>query len=159
MIIEGRLKKEVKSIYNTSDKHFISEQSNNTAVSDNLIKNYVYVDDKSGEALGYIAIYENTDFVQKEEFDVTLSNIKNNSVYIWEIGTKKGHERKGIASMLVEHVLNVYKKSDIYSCVEQENIASVKIHEKFGFKPVAKFEDNFFGRSEEEYIIFELKRN
>ncbi len=158
MIRKGKFKEEVKKIYNSSDKFFISEQSNDIAITDENIVNYIYIDDVTKEVIAYLSVYEKSDFIEMEEFNVSLDNIKSDSVYIWEIGTLKGYEGKGIASKLVKGVLDMYKDRDVYSCVESENIASLKIHEKFGFVPVSTFNDNFFGREKEEYIILHLKR-
>ncbi len=145
MITENINLNQVKEIYNSSNKKFISEESNNTAIEDKSMKNYLYYDDENKDvALGYVTVYESSDFIQKEEFDVIIENINPNSVYIWEIGTRKGYEGRGIATKLLKHVIKKYKGKDIYTCLDLENIPSIKIHEKVGFKKVKEFNGNFF---------------
>ena len=148
---------EVKKIYNSSTKEFISEESNNEAVTDKNMENYLYYLDDGKEAVGYITIYTKSNFIEQEEFDVTLP-VKEGSVYIWEIGTKKGYEGRGIATNLVKYIINIYNNVDIYSVVDVENIGSVKIHEKLGFKPVESFIGHFFSDKDEKYIIYKLSR-
>ena len=63
---------EVRKIYNSSTKEFISEQSNNEAVTDENMVNYLYYLDDVKEAVGYITIYTKSDFIEQEEFDVDL---------------------------------------------------------------------------------------
>lgn len=147
---------QVKQIYETSDKKHISSQSNDTAISDMNISNYLYYENNIAFALAYIAVYEKSDFIIKEEFDVTIDDIKQDSVYIWEVGTRKGYEGRGYASRLIEHVIKEYPKRDIYSCIDVENYASVKIHERAGFRPVKEFVGNFFS-DEEHYIIMKYE--
>lgn len=149
---------EVRKIYDSSTKEFISEQSNNEAVTDKNMENYLYYIDGIKEAVGYITIYTKSDFIEQEEFKVSL-DVKEGSVYIWEIGTKKGYEGRGIATSLVKYIMNIYDKVDIYSVVDSKNIGSVKIHEKLGFKPVETFIGHFFGDEDEEYLIYKLSRN
>ena len=159
MIIAGKFSNEIREIYSLSDKVYISPQSNSIAVSDKDIVNYVFFDDNTKEALGYISLYIKPDFIAKEEFNINIDNINPNSIYIWEIGTKKGFEGKKIASRLLEHIIEKYKDNDIYSCIEIENKASIHLHRKYGFTVVKVFEDNFFGRDKETYMIFKLTRN
>lgn len=158
MITKGDFKEEIKKIYDSSNKKYITSQSNETARNGNNMSKYVYIDDDTQEVLGYVSVYEKADFIQQEEFDVKVNGIKKDSVYIWEVGTMKGHEGKGIASKLLESVVNIYSKQDIYSCVECENIPSLKIHEKCGFKTVKTFEGHFFGDETEIYLIMKLAR-
>lgn len=159
-IIIGKCKRQVKEIYNSSDKHYISEHNNNIAVNDDNIVNYVLVDPTTKQPLAYLSMYRKPDFVTKEEFDVDLDGIRSDAVYIWEIGTMKGHEGHGYASKLLREVLlRFYKKVDVYSCVEIANQASLALHEKNGFQSVETFEEDFFGRGDEEYLILKKVRH
>lgn len=158
MIKKGEFKEEIKKIYDSSNKQYITSQSNEIARNDKDMAKYVYIDDKTKEVVGYISVYEKSDFIQKEEFDVKLRGVKKNSVYIWEVGTMKGYEGRGIASALVKEVTQIYSKNDIYSCIECENVPSLKIHKKCGFKVVKDFEGHFFGEETEIYLILKLAR-
>lgn len=148
---------EIRKIYDSSTKEFISNESNIEAVTDADMENYLYYIDGVDEAVGYITVYTKSDFVEQEEFDVKLE-VKDGSVYIWEIGTMKGYEGKGIATSLVKHVMEIYPDVDIYSVVDEDNIGSVKIHEKLGFKIVETFIGHFFGPKDEKYLIYKLSR-
>ena len=44
---------------------------------------------------------------------------------------------KGIASKLMQYVLEKFKGYKIYSCIAKDNIPSLKLHEKYGFKTAA----------------------
>ncbi len=157
MIINGKNNlDQVKQIYNSSSKKFISEESNNSAINDEHMVSYLYYEDLRPDiALGYVTIYESNDFIAKEEFDVIIDDIKPDSVYIWEIGTRKGYEGRGIASKLLNFVKEKYSNRDIYTCLDEENVASIRIHEKVGFKKVKEFVGNFF-EGEEDYFIAKL---
>lgn len=144
---------QIKQIYNSSSKKYISPESNNTAIQDKGMASYLYYEDGSNLALGYITVYENSDFIQKEEFEVKIDGIKKDSVYIWEIGTRKGYEGKGIATRMLQYVLKQYPGRDIYSCIDVENIASLKVHKKEGFVNIENFVGNFFSEQDEHYVI------
>lgn len=156
MITENINLEQAKEIYDSSNKEFITEESNNTAIEDENMKNYLYYEDNDNtKALGYVTIYEKCDFIQKEEFDVQIDNINEDSVYIWEIGTRKGYEGRGIATKLLKYVIAKYKGQDIYTCLDEKNVPSIKIHEKVGFRKVKEFVGNFF-EGDEHYIISKL---
>lgn len=156
MITENINLEQVKEIYNSSSKEFISEDSNDIALKDKSMKNYLYYEEEDNtKALGYVTIYESCDFIQKEEFDVKVEGINENSVYIWEIGTRKGYEGRGIATKLLKYVIEKYKGHDIYTCLDEKNVASIRIHEKVGFKKIKEFTGNFF-EGDEHYIIAKL---
>lgn len=158
MIEKGNFQREVREIYNTTDKTFISEQSNEEARTEDGMVMYVYRDDKTSEAIGYLCVYERPDFIEMEEFPVHLKRIKKNSVYIWEVCTKKGHEGRGIASALLSFVLSEYPNCDVYSCIDDKNAASLKIHERAGFLVLASFKANYFKRGEDNYYVLKLSR-
>ncbi len=157
MILKNKNQEEIRNIYASSKKEFISLQSNDEAIQNKDMDNYLFYIDGIKEAVGYITVYTKSDFITKEEFDVNI-DVKEGSVYIWEIGTLKGFEGRGIASSLVKHVLEQYPDVDIYSVVDDINIGSVKIHEKFGFKVVASFIGHFFSDEDEKYLVYKLTR-
>lgn len=156
MIKENINLEQVKDIYNSSGKEFISQESNDLAVQNENMKNYLYYENEGDIcALGYVTVYEACDFIQMEEFDVVIDDIDKDSVYIWEIGTRKGYEGRGIATKLLKYVVEKYKGRDIYTCLDEKNVPSIRIHEKVGFKKVKEFIGNFF-EGDEHYMIFKL---
>jgi phosphinothricin acetyltransferase len=57
---------------------------------------------------------------------------------------KKGHEGKGIGGNLFAHLLEKVKKSNIHALISGitlPNERSIALHEKFGFKKVARFNE------------------
>ena len=90
--------------------------------------------------MAYVIIYLGNDFCEKEEFPNKIGNIPENVLYIWEIVTDKKYAGKGIASKLIEYIINKYNKFSIYSCVDLSNIASLKLHQKYGFEILYEFE-------------------
>lgn len=159
MILKNQYIEEIKNIFQESDKNYINQESNDIATSDKKITNYVYYEEAIQKVVGYVSVYEGTDFWKKEGFETEIEELKEDTVYIWEIGTRKGYEKRGIASAMLKYVVEKYHTSDIYSCVESSNIASRRIHEKMGFKVVSTFEDNFFGREKEIYMLLKVTRH
>lgn len=62
-------------------------------------------------------------------------------VYIWQLATKKGFEGQGIASHILQYVVEKFKNYEIYACVNIQNVASMKVHCKNGFIPIKYFEE------------------
>lgn len=46
---------------------------------------------------------------------------------------------KGIASKLMQYVLEKFKGIEFIGCIAKENIPSLKLHEKYGFKEAYQF--------------------
>jgi RimJ/RimL family protein N-acetyltransferase len=156
MVIKNDNLEQVKEIYNSSDKKYISSSSNDKAIMDKDMVNYLYYEEGKNFSICYVTVYEKSDFITKEEFDVEINDIKENSIYIWEVGTRKGYEGRGIATKLLKYVISCYPNRDIYSCIDIENVASKRVHEKLGFKPVNSFIGDFFS-DEEHYVIVRLE--
>lgn len=87
---------------------------------------------------GYIAVYTKDDFCKLENFPDKIGK-EENVAYIWEIVTDKNYMGKGIASKLMQYVLEKFKGYKIYSCIAKDNIPSLKLHEKYGFKEAYQF--------------------
>ena len=64
----------------------------------------------------------------------------NKVAYIWEIVTDKNYVGRGIASKLIEYIIDKYKGYEIYSCIDINNYSSLKLHEKYGFYTLYEFE-------------------
>ncbi|GHU72530.1 N-acetyltransferase [Spirochaetia bacterium] len=91
-----------------------------------------FVWEEDGTILGYA--YVNT---WKERISYRYS--VEDSLYI-----KNGMEGKGIGNKLFAHLLEAVKQTDIHVVVAGitlPNEASVAIHEKFGFKKIAQFNE------------------
>jgi phosphinothricin acetyltransferase len=113
------------------------ERPVSTAEMENRIRNvtakfpwFVWEDD--GAVLGYT--YVNT---WKERSSYRYS--AENSLYV-----KNGMEGKGIGGKLFAHLLDAVKQTNIHAVVAGitlPNERSVAIHEKFGFKKIAQFNE------------------
>lgn len=64
-----------------------------------------------------------------------------NIVYIWEVVTRKEFMGRGIAKKLLAYVLDKFKDYTIYSCIDVNKIPSIRLHEKYGFKELYRFEE------------------
>ena len=64
-----------------------------------------------------------------------------NVVYIWEVVTRKEFMERGIAKKLLAYVLDKFNNYTIYSCINVNNIPSIRLHEKYGFKELYRFEE------------------
>ena len=64
-----------------------------------------------------------------------------NIVYIWEVVTRKEFMGRGIAKKLLAYVLDKFNNYTIYSCINVNNIPSIRLHEKYDFKELYRFEE------------------
>ncbi len=67
--------------------------------------------------------------------------MSQNVVYIWEVVTRKEFVGRGIAKELLAYVLDKFSNDTIYSCINENNIPSIRLHEKYGFKELYRFEE------------------
>lgn len=95
--------------------------------------------------IGYVAVYPYADFLQKESIQAQIK-IEPNAVYLWHIAVKKAFEGKGVASALLEEVIQRYSARPIYSVMEEMNTATIMLHTRAGFKPFAKFKKIYEGQ-------------
>jgi ribosomal protein S18 acetylase RimI-like enzyme len=81
----------------------------------------------NGVAVGYSWVA----FRDIEGYNITIAELM-------DIAVAPEHQRHGIGLMMMEHIEKIAKKQGatlLRSCIGIENIASQKLHEKFGFKP------------------------
>ena len=114
----------------------IVEESNEMLINNDDILKIVYLE--NNVPAGYIAVYTKDDFCKLENFPDKIGK-EENVAYIWEIVTDKNYMGKGIASKLMQYVLEKFKGYKIYSCIAKDNIPSLKLHEKYGFKEAYQF--------------------
>lgn len=136
MIVENKYFKDIKRIWKDNHNGFITKESNELLINSDDILKIVYLE--NNVPAGYVAVYTKDDFCKLEDFPDKIENNGNIS-YIWEIVTDKKYMGKGIASKLMQYVLEKFKGYRIYSCIAKENIPSLKLHEKYGFKEAYQF--------------------
>lgn len=139
MIIENDYIEDIQKIWKENNSGYITYESNQIAINDNSMLKIVYRE--NNVTMAYAAIYFGKDFCEKEEFPNKIENMPDKVAYIWEIVTDKKYTGKGIATKLLEYIIEKYKDYSIFSCVDLSNISSLKLHEKSGFVPLYKFEE------------------
>ncbi|MCL2355060.1 MAG: GNAT family N-acetyltransferase [Oscillospiraceae bacterium] len=145
MIVENKYTNELLEIFDGNSQDYIVDR---LAVTRGFL-NVVYVEEDI--PLGYAVVYFGTDFCEQEEYPIKLENVKENSIYIWQMVTKKGFEGKGIGTCLLKYITEKYYDRDIYSSINVRNLGSLKIHEKCGFIEVANFK-----KENEKYRMFKI---
>ncbi len=105
---------------------------------------------------GYIAVYEGNDFLELEKFPNKIQNMPDKVAYIWEVVTRKEFMGRGIAKKLLSYVLDKFENYTIYSCVDPENIPSLKLHEKNGFKELYRFLKKEDKKTSEHMILVRI---
>ena len=136
MIVENKYFKDIKRIWKDNHNGFITKESNELLINSDDILKIVYLE--NNVPAGYVAVYTKDDCCKLEDFPDKID--RNGKVsYIWEIVTDKKYMGKGIASKLMQYVLEKFKGYRIYSCIAKENIPSLKLHEKYGFKEAYQF--------------------
>ena len=136
MIVENKYFKDIKRIWKDNHSGFITEESNEMLINNDDILKIVYLE--NNVPAGYVAVYNKDDFCKLEDFPDEIDRNGNVS-YIWEIVTDKKYKGRGIASKLMQYVLEKFKEYKIYSCVAKNNIPLLKLHEKYGFKEAYQF--------------------
>ena len=102
---------------------------------------------------GYVAVYQENDFCEIEGFPNEIENMSDNVVYIWEVVTRKEFMERGIAKKLLAYVLDKFSNYTIYSCINVNNIPSIRLHEKYVFKELYRFEEKA-GNKIKQQIMF-----
>ncbi|MCF2597407.1 N-acetyltransferase [Phocaeicola barnesiae] len=91
-----------------------------------------FVYEADGEMLGYCYAHG---WKEKQAYRQTAET----TVYV-----KKGHTGKGIGQALMQQLIDVSQKAGLHvliACITYPNEASVRLHEKLGFKQVSRFNE------------------
>jgi len=76
--------------------------------------------------------------------------------HITNLAVAQGYQRQGVASKLIEHVLDIAKGlkiKQIFLEVRQSNEAAKKLYQKFGFKEIGK-RKGYYPNAKEDAIIY-----
>jgi GNAT superfamily N-acetyltransferase len=114
---------------------------------------FVYV--KGNKPLGYIAVYPKDDFMQQQGFP-PYEPVSPFSVFIWHIAVRKGHQRQGIATVLLNEIKKIYHGYEIYSVLDTRNNASILFHSTNGFVKKFDFMRVYFGKLQ-KFDLMQLK--
>ena len=98
-------------------------------------------------------MYQGNDFCEIEGFPNKIEDMPENVVYIWEVVTRKEFMGRGIAKKLLAYVLDKFNNYTIYSCINENNIPSIRLHEKYGFKELYRFEEKENNKVKQQIIF------
>jgi len=133
---------ELEKIFDKNNQGFVYDRG---SITNNEFVKYVCVE--NDEPIGYLVLYPKSDFAIKDSYEISIT-IPENSIYIWHIITKKGHEGRGVATSLINFLKQEYKCDNIFSILDVHNAKSNKLHESLGFLPVDKFWKAYKEKSE-----------
>lgn len=156
MIIENNNYEDIRELYINNNEGYISKQSNEYGIQDEHMLKLVCIEENI--AKGYVIICFDKNFCELEKYPNKIKDIPSKVAYIWAIITGREYVGKGIGSKLLKYAIEKFNDYTFYSCIEEENIASIKLHEKFGFKRIYKFTGKYFDNRISNEVMFELRR-
>jgi ribosomal protein S18 acetylase RimI-like enzyme len=157
MILENSNYEEIRRLFEENNGNYITKWSNEHGINNPDMLKLLYVDDR-GRALGYAIISFDRNFCEVEEYPNNIKNMPELIGYIWEVLVDKNYEGRGIGRELLEYAINKYNTYTFYSCIEEENIPSRRLHEKLGFKEIYSFIGIPFNDKIPKEIMYELRR-
>lgn len=156
MIIENSNYNDIRKLFKENNEDYITEWSNEHGIEDKNMLKLVYNEDNISK--GYAIICFDKNFCEIEEYPNKIENMPENIAYIWEILVDKKYAGQGVGSFILKYAIDKFSKHTFYSCIEKENIASIKLHEKLGFKAIYSFVGEPFNNKIPNEIMFELRR-
>jgi ribosomal-protein-alanine N-acetyltransferase len=93
-------------------------------------------------------------------FIIGMIHIERNALvgHILTVDVSPSYRRRGIAQRLLQKIEEIFKERGVKSCrleVREDNVAALKLYQKFGYKRVAKLE-NYYGDVHGIYLRKEL---
>ena len=93
-------------------------------------------------------------------FIIGMIYLERNSLtgHILTIDISRIHRRKGIAQKLLHEIEKIFKEKGVKACrleVREDNIAALRLYQKFGYKKVAKLK-NYYGNAHGIYLKKDL---
>ena len=137
MIIENDCYDEIRELFINNNDGFITKASNEEGISNHQMLKLLLKEENVAKAYAIICLDRN--FCKLDDYPNRIENMPEKVAYVWEIVTNKKYAGKGYASMLMEYAIQKYQGYTFYSCVDENNTASMKLHEKFGFRPIYSF--------------------
>lgn len=130
---------EVKNIETSQNINILSiEAMKNDLMNDNYMYFIARLDN---EIIGYIAISKVLDVVD-----------------ILSIVVKEEYKRKGIATLLLEHIFKLDNISKIMLEVRQSNLVAIRFYEKLGFIQIHTRKNYYSDNHEDAYIYEKIIR-
>jgi len=141
MIIKNQYIDQLTEIFDDNNQNFVFDRR---SINDRSMDKIVYVVDE--RPVAYVITYKGADFCQKEGYPVIIKGVNKNSIYIWHMIVRKEFSGRGIGTEMLNYIIKNNSDSDIYSCVDINNIASMKCHEKAGFRQFNTFSKEHYGK-------------
>lgn len=138
MVVENSYFEDIQKIWKQNNNGYITKTSNQKAIYDEGMNQFVWRENE--KTMAYVVVYVGKDFCEKDQCLNKIKKMGNKVAYIWEIVTDKNYVGRGIASKLIEYIIDKYKGYEIYSCIDINNYSSLKLHEKYGFYTLYEFE-------------------
>jgi ribosomal-protein-alanine N-acetyltransferase len=93
-------------------------------------------------------------------FIIGMIYLERNSLtgHILTIDISPIHRRKGTAQKLLQEIEKIFKEKGVKACrleVREDNIAALRLYQKFGYKKVAKLK-NYYGNAHGIYLKKDL---
>jgi ribosomal-protein-alanine N-acetyltransferase len=93
-------------------------------------------------------------------FIIGMIYLERNSLtgHIFTIDISPIHRRKGTAQKLLQEIEKIFKEKGVKTCrleVREDNIAALRLYQKFGYKKVAKLK-NYYGNAHGIYLKKDL---
>ena len=127
-------------IFNDNHKNFVFDK--NSITDESYIK-FVCVDEQDN-VLGYAVVYPHNDFLKREKFNCNYI-CENDSIYIWHIIVHSKYCNRGVGKTITTAILDEFKGHPIYCAIDINNMPSLSLHKKLGFKVVDTFTQLFHG--------------
>ncbi len=137
MIIENDCYDDIRKLFEDNNKGFITKASNDEGITNPSMMTFLVKEDNIAKAYAIICLDRN--FCELDDYPNRIQNMPEKVAYVWEVLTDQKYEGKGYASKLLEYAIQKLEGYTFYSCVDEKNIPSLKLHEKFGFKPIYSF--------------------
>ena len=159
-VLRGRkIKYNVKiNVYLNALEKMFKNNNQNFVYDKNAIKDPEYMKFvclRGNKPVGYIALYPQSDFLETHGFPKP-NNIGEFSVFIWHIIVRKGYERKGVATTLLNEIRKVYTGYEVYSVLDSRNNPSILFHNTQGFTKVFDFQAVYENKIE-KFDLMQLK--
>lgn len=161
-ILKGRkIKYNVKiNVYLNALERMFKQNNKNYVYDIDAIKNPDYLKFvclRKNKPVGYLAIYPQSDFMETQGFPKP-EGISEFSAFVWHIIVRKGHERKGVGTTLLEEVKKIYTGYEIYSVLDARNNPSILFHNSQGFTKVSGFQ-KVYNNKIEKFDLMKIKEN
>lgn len=118
-----------------------------------LIRSTVVCVSPENQIVGYLIMANlATNDKDLEKYSFTLNNKLTHCV-LFSTAVLPAHRNKGIASRLVQIIIDSSKKASILLHVRSNNVAALRIYDKFGFKKIKTTPNYYSNPIDDAYLL------